>query len=403
MTALVETNLESGNAIRLIENIPVRNLWLLMLYASELYLHIDTRKVDDEDVEDNPEQIADLVAEILCHQVKLRLMRNLSYGYESKVAIISRVRGRIDTLTTERRRLLDKGKVCCKYDELAINTPRNRYVRAALERLGKFDIKSSLAHKCHTLTISLERLGVSKEKPAGYSSKSERFGRHDSGDQVMVAAADLAFSLSLPTEFDGYFHLTTPDTQMKWLRKLFEKAIAGFYSVVLDKKKWRVSAGDQFRWQVSQETAGIGSILPKMKTDIIIKNLNSGLQLVIDTKFNSITMKGWYRAITLRSSYIYQMYAYLRSQEKTGDKLSLSSIGMLLHPSIDCEVNEKVTIQEHPIRFCTVNLGETATAIRKRLLQLSETSFNEGNYDHLREIHAATDKDLGEPGQLRQH
>ncbi len=121
----------SRSEVRTIGKIPVRNLWLLMLYASDLYRQLGTTKID---VEDNLEEIADLVAEILCHQVEQRLMRNLSFGYQSKVDVISRVRGRIDTLYTERHRLLDKGKVCCRFEELTVDTSRNRYVRAALEQ-----------------------------------------------------------------------------------------------------------------------------------------------------------------------------------------------------------------------------------------------------------------------------
>ena len=144
---------------RRLGKIPVRNLWLLMLYASHLYRHLGTNKID---VEDNPENIADLVAEILCHQVEERMMRNLSYGYESKVAVRRRVRGRIETLSTERQRLLEKGKVCCRFDELTVDTHRNRYVRAALARLVKLNLKATLLHKCQALVLSLDRLGVSQ-------------------------------------------------------------------------------------------------------------------------------------------------------------------------------------------------------------------------------------------------
>jgi 5-methylcytosine-specific restriction enzyme subunit McrC len=42
--------------------IPVRNLWLLMLYASDLFRNLEKAKVA---VEDNPEDIPDLVAEML--------------------------------------------------------------------------------------------------------------------------------------------------------------------------------------------------------------------------------------------------------------------------------------------------------------------------------------------------
>ncbi len=343
-----------------------------MLYASDLYRQLGSARIT---VEDNPEDIADLVAEILCHQVERRLMRNLSYSYQSKVAVIGRVRGRIDTLYTERHRLLDRGKVCCRFEELTVDTPRNRYVRSALEQLNALVNNSPLAHRCRSLAMSLDRLGVTKGKPAGYSSKSERLGRHDAEDQKMLAAADLAFSLALPTEFTGQHHLSVPDKDIYWLRKLFEKAIAGFYAVALGKSEWRVSAGKQFYWQISHKTAGIEAIMPNMKTDIIIDKKSSGERLVIDTKFNSVTTKARFREETLRSGYIYQMYAYLRSQENPEDLMSLTTCGMLLHPSVGCDVDERVTIQEHSIRFCTINLGNVAVRIRQQLLKLLANSF----------------------------
>lgn len=366
------TQLQTNN-IRRIGKIPIRNIWLLMLYASDLYRHLGSKKLD---VEDNPDQIANLVAEILCHLVEERLARNLSYGYNCKEAEVSRVRGRINVLTTERHRLLDKGKICCRFDELTLDTIRNRYVLTALDRLSKFGIKSSLANRCGSLALKLSNLGVSKVKPSGYSYQTERFGRHDVADQKMVAAAELAFSLALPTEFEGQFHLTNPDTDIKWLRKLFEKAVAGFYSVALDKREWLVAPSKQFYWQVSEKSAGIDKILPSMETDIIIDQRLSNKRLIIDTKFNSVTMKGWYRNETLRSGYLYQMYAYLRSQENERNLRSLTSCGMLLHPAVDDEVAEMVKIQGHVIWFCTVNLGDSAISIRKRLLFLIDKAFS---------------------------
>lgn len=372
MLAENHTQLKINN-IQRIGKIPIRNVWLLMLYASDLYRHLGSKKID---VEDNPEQIANLVAEILCHLVEERLVRNLSHGYNSKEAEVSRVRGRINVLTTERHRLLDKGKICCRFDELTLDTPRNRYVVVALEILPKFGIKSSLANRCGSLVLKLSNLGVSKVKPSGYSYQTERFGRHDVSDQKMVAAADLAFSLALPTESEGLFHLTTPDTEIKWLRKLFEKAVAGFYSVVLDKREWLVAPSKQFNWQVSEKSAGIDEILPSMVTDIIIDQRLRNERLIIDTKFNSLTKKGWYRNETLRSGYIYQMYAYLRSQEDEKNSLSLTSSGMLLHPAVDSEVAEMAKIQGHAIWFCTVNLGDSAISIRNRLLFLIHKAFS---------------------------
>ena len=58
--------------IRLIGDIPVRNLWLLMLYASRLFR---SHGSDEVATEDNPDDIPDLVAEILCRQVQRRIQR----------------------------------------------------------------------------------------------------------------------------------------------------------------------------------------------------------------------------------------------------------------------------------------------------------------------------------------
>lgn len=349
--------------------IPVRNLWLLMLYASDLFRDLEKAKVA---VEDNPDDIPDLVAEMLCRRVERRIQRNLSYGYQSCEAILGRVRGRIDLLNTERHRLLDRGKVACRFDELTIDTARNRYVRTALEEISKIVLQGALAHRCRSLAASLRRMGVTGERPNRGEVSIDRFGRHDADDQPMVAASHLAFNLALPTEAAGAKQLSLPDREITWIRKLYEKGIAGFYDVVLSKSGWRVDAGKTIGWQIESKSLGIDKILPSMRTDIILDHSDAGRRIVIDTKFNSVVTRGWYREVTLRSGYVYQIYAYLRSQEGNGDPLAENASGLLLHPSVGDMVNEAVVIQNHEIRFATVDLGATAKEIREQLLQVLE-------------------------------
>ncbi|MGN5191990.1 5-methylcytosine-specific restriction endonuclease system specificity protein McrC [Aeromonas veronii] len=350
-----------------IGSIPVRNLWLLMLYASDLFRDIEKAKVA---VEDNPDYIPDLVAEILCRRVERRIRRNLSYGYQSREAVLGRVRGRIDQLNTERRRLLDRGKVACRFDELTIDTTRNCFVRAALEEISKVVRRRSLAHRCRSLAASLKRMGVIGERPNRSEVSMDRFGRLDADDKPMLAAAHLAFNIALPTEATGAKQLSLPDREITWIRKLYEKGIAGFYDVVLSKSGWRVDAGKTMSWQIERKTLGIDKILPTMRTDIILDHSDAGRRIVIDTKFNSVVKRGWYREETLRSGYLYQIYAYLRSQEGKGDPLAQNASGLLLHPSVGYMVNEAVVIQNHEIRFATVDLGSSAREIREQLLQV---------------------------------
>ena len=111
------------------------------------------------------------------------------------------------------------------------------------------------------------------------------------------------------------------------------------------------------------------AILPGMVTDIVLTNRGQGRRIVIDTKFNSLLKKGRYGNETLRSHYIYQMYAYLRSQEGRG-ALYDTAEGILLHPSVGETIDEYVTLQGHKMRFVTVDLAASARDIRKRLLQI---------------------------------
>lgn len=370
------THLMSGahEGIGRIGRIPVRNLWLLMLYASDLFRELVKEKVA---VEDNPDEIPDLVAEMLCRRVERRIQRNLSYGYQSREAVLGRVRGRIDLLDTERHRLLDRGKIACRFHELTIDTARNRYARTALEEISKIVLQGALAHRCRSLAASLRRMGVTGERPSRGEISIDRFGRHDADDRPVVAAAHLALNLALPTEAAGAKHLSLPDREITWIRKLFEKGIAGFYDVVLSRNGWRVDAGKTLVWPIESKSPGIDKILPSMRTDIILDHSDAGRRIVIDTKFNSVVTQGWYRRETLRSGYIYQIYAYLRSQESNGDLLAGNASGLLLYPSVGDGVNEAVVIQNHEIRFATVDLGATAKEIREQLLQVLEVSYDD--------------------------
>jgi 5-methylcytosine-specific restriction enzyme subunit McrC len=352
--------------------IPVRNLWLLMLYASDLFHHLDRAKIA---VEENPDDIPNLVAEVLAHAVERRLKRNLSRGYQLEEAVLSRVRGRIDLLETERRQLLNRGLVACRFENMTINTPRNRFVYGALSHISRLVSSSELARKCRALASSLRALGVSGELPSRTEMSTERSARHDSGDEFMITAARLAFDLALPTETLGNLSLLQPDRTITWIRKLFEKAVAGFYEVVLISEGWRIQAQKTIHWSIEQRTSGIGRILPSMRVDVVLDRPNTGQRIVIDTKFNSVITRGWHHEEVLRSAYIYQIYAYLRSQEGRGDSHADHASGLLLHPAVGYSIDETVVIQKHAIRFATVNLAATAIEIRERLLQMVDFPF----------------------------
>ena len=210
----------------MVGKIPIRNLWLLMLYASKLYREIPSSR--RYAVEENPDDIPNLVAEILARAVERRLRRNLSYDFRGRRADLTRVRGRIDQLRTERHYLLQQGKIACSFDELTTDTPRNRLVKAALQELTKIIRKKDLTRRCLTAIGALERAGVRNELSLTFrrgTGSAVVVGRTSSEDLQMFAAAQLAFNLNLPTEVSGSSRLPAPDRDEVWARRLFEAAV----------------------------------------------------------------------------------------------------------------------------------------------------------------------------------
>ena len=365
-------------SVATVGRIPVRNLWLLMLYASRLFRELPSTRRSA--AEENPDDIPNLVAEILTRAVERRLRRNLSLEFDRRQADLARVRGRIDSLRTECRLLQQKGRVACSFDELTTDTPRNRFVKVALNQLHQRVNESELRRRCRITAAALERAGVGTDNsrdPVMRDSRSTvSAGRTNTEDRQMLAAAELALNLRLPTEDPGQSPLSAPDRDEVWVRKLFEGAVGGFYDTLLSPQGWSVRTGGVMRWQVESPTEGIQLILPSMKTDIVLQRPDTGSgspasRVVIDTKFTNIVGLGQHGNTTLHSNHIYQIYSYLRSQEQQADPLSLTASGMLLHPSVGEDIDESAVIQGHRIRFATVNLATDSLAIRKRLLELA--------------------------------
>lgn len=351
---------------RAVGRIPVRNLWLLMLYASDLYRALGNARTA---IEAMPDDLPRMVGEILADAVEARLRRHLGLGYQHREQIVNRVRGRIDVLATERKQLLMRGQIACRFDELTLDTVRNRFVRMALEKLAGLLRRHSVGRRCRQLAQRLTELGVSNLGVVRSQIDLERFGGHDTADRLMVSAAKLAYDMAIPSESVGKQYMHQPNRDEVWVRRLFEKAVAGFYRVAL-KGDWTVRAGVTLRWNSSDRTPGLDAVFPQMTVDMMLENATLAQRMVIDTKFTAIYKRSVYRTQTLHSAYLYQIYAYLRSQVAESNPLTQTASGLLLHPAVGERVDESVVIQGHYIRFATVDLAASNGEIREQLISV---------------------------------
>ncbi|MDA9515916.1 restriction endonuclease [Bradyrhizobium sp. CCBAU 11430] len=349
------------------KGIPIRNLWLLLVYASGLAEFESQCGVGtDDDVE-----LADILGRLLVRLVKRRLRTNLSRGYQRREAVIPRVRGRVDWLQTVSRQHLQRGRLACRFEELSFDTPRNRLVRSALIAIAGRVRDHAVAADCRRLGDDLGRLGIVASRPTQQEMSADTIGSHQSEDRFMINAARLAFEMLLPNETPGDMKLSRLKRDEITLRKIFEKGVTGFYRHHLRAADgWTVREQNYQSWQLEPGRSGDVALLPGMKPDIILDR-RQDRRIVIDTKFTSILAKGIADKDKLKSANIYQIYAYLLSQRGRGPLCDRAE-GVLLYPALDHDVDETFTIQGHDIRFVTVDLALKPSEILDRLHSIAQ-------------------------------
>ena len=346
--------------------IPIRNIWYLMAYASNTTTKLSSELTSSEEFLDD---LPDLVARLLLDETRLRIWGNLTVGYRQKQDELSRLRGTVSHIQTVRRNSFARGKIVCKFEEITLDTTENRLVRTALKTIWRMVNDLDLAMKCKATEALLEARGIGLLPQQGGLVSLGRIPANPR-DARMCALAILALQMNIPMQETGSRALYSPEINDKWLRSLFEKAVLGFYQHHLSKKEWSVRGGRKLNWDTDNSTDNLNSMLPSMKTDIEIYNQKDGHRTVIDTKFTSILTTGQYGNPSLRSGYIYQLYAYLRSQENSDEGFSLTSTGMLLHPAAGYSLYEETLIQGHRFRFATVDLLDKPQEISSQLLNL---------------------------------
>lgn len=287
-------------------------------------------------------------------------------------------RGRIELAATMRRGLEHRGVFAYRFDQHTIDTQRNRYLNETLRliayRIGArhaIDGASLTAREAASLARTLTECGVAATPTTGYRAESEVFGQHDRGDARVMQLAQLFRSLRIPSQADGAMRIDELERDETALRKTFERAMYGVLRHALE-SGWAVKHGGRLAWPVERATIGAATIVPRMEIDIRVDNHTTGARTIIDTKYTSITHRGQFDRERLRSSHIYQVYAYIRSQESVNDVPSLSAAGVLLHPSVGVDVDESVWMHGHRFRFVTVDLASDVRTLRAQVLRAVE-------------------------------
>lgn len=340
--------------------IPIENIYYLLLYAWDCLeegsdVHVSAG---------GGETWTDLAARLLVAWIGGQRRKGLDQGYSDTIEITPTVRGKILSIPTVRYQHLRRGRAVCSVDELSLDTPPNRTVKAVIQtllltpqldqRLAKqlrFDLRlfSSVAscrlteHLCHY---------------AQTSSNNRSY-------QLPISVAHLLVNHYIPTEEEGNLRFRSFERDDGPLAVLFESFVLNFC-----RREQRVftAASRTLSWQASEIDALGEALLPRMKTDVTLESANG--HAVIETKYYAKPLTSYRGSEKFRSSHLFQLAAYLEAHETSHPGLR-SMKGVLLYAQpANVAFDVQFRLKNWPIRILTIDLSEDWRDIKAQLLAI---------------------------------
>ena len=353
--------------------IPIRNLWHMLLYAwGEAPLNAMHGWMI-EDAERAP-TLDTLLASILIRLMHQRLRIGLGHDYVEEERKFPGVRGRINFAESLKQRTLDSGQLICEFQGFSTNASKNQIIRSTLARLLKVGQFGPEAASVKEVQQKLRRLirdldGIDFIELTPDLIRRQLHLRNDHDYRLMLSICDLIAQRQMPSGSKGSSSAVPAfDPEALLLHNIYERFVANFYRIHLT--GWNVTAQKRLEWHATEASER----LPIMVPDLILQEKSSDQIIILDTKFtaHSLIENQWGKPV-YDSSHLYQLYAYLKSQEQLSEAHH-NAIGILLYPAVQSKLSEKIELQNHVIRIESLDLSAQWQEIERQLIELIKPS-----------------------------
>jgi 5-methylcytosine-specific restriction enzyme subunit McrC len=346
--------------------IPIRNLWHMLLYAwNEPSLQ---NQVSMGDVEQAP-TLDSLLALILIRLLEQRLRIGLGRGYVEETERLRRVRGKVNFAESLKQQTFERGEAISDFQQYSANEPRNQILRSTLRRLvqvGEFGTDQAAAevlrHRLRRLVRSLHGVDLVELTPE--LVRRQQFAQNENDYLLMLSVCELVVLRQMPLEQEGAQPLPRLDRDAMILHRVYERFVANFYRLHLT--DWEVNAQKLLDWHAPETNEHLPSMVP----DLILREHASGQIVILDTKFTAASLieNQWGKPI-YDSSHLYQLYAYLRSQEELS-AAHRTAAGILLYPAVKTHLSDRVELQGHTVRIECVDLAAEWQEVERQLMKV---------------------------------
>ncbi|SHI17444.1 5-methylcytosine restriction system specificity protein McrC [Sporanaerobacter acetigenes] len=341
--------------------IPIKNIYYMLCYAWNVLEQSDNIFLGSEKFDN----IYNLFARIYINGTSSLIKRGFNRYYIQENEATSTLKGKINISDSIKEQTFYNASMICQFDDFSKNIKLNQIIKTTINILVKSpQLDDDLRNKLLKIRLhfsDIQDIRLSKEL-----FSSLRYNRNNYHYRMLINISELIYCGLITNEDDNEFTFSDfiRDNQMA---KLYEKFVLNFYKIHLDENLYKVHS-PKLKWNLDEEISEEElSLLPEMRTDIVIEDKVKNTQLIIDTKYYAQTLvsSNWTDIEKVRTAHLFQILAYVNNSNFTGDIK-----GMLLYPTIEKEINANFPILGKRIGIRTLNLNTEWKDILDRLLSL---------------------------------
>jgi len=346
----------------------IRNIFYMLCYAFEKMRPDDEAWMNKEEFT----HLHDLLAAILAHGMSHLVKQGLYREYVECNETLSTLKGKLDLPSTIRHRVQRKQVLACQFDEFSENNLLNQILKTTAHHLvlqEEVDPKQRDTLKkllFHFGTVDIINPRLIQWKRLQYQRNNQRY-------RPWIQLCEFIWQHVLFTTESGEYRIKkfTDDN----MADLFERFVRNYYK----QHYTNLSISRKFmHWNFTKPLdSETKKYLPIMKTDITLYDKHHNKTLIIDTKFyrSNILQTGQHGNKTFRSDHLYQIFAYVKNQDK-GNTGNVSGI-LLYAKTTEEDVPDNTSFVIGNNHFCvrTLDLNQPFEQIKQQLDMIAQSYF----------------------------
>lgn len=339
------------------KGIIIRNIYYMLTYAFQ-----DLRQNNYDDIAgEDFDNILDLFAEILYKGTSYQLKRGLHKEYILQCDDITTAKGRININESIRLKLQRKKLLACQFDDFSEDNIHNQIIKSTLSLLIRLnEVKPLRKRRLRSILLFFSNVSDCELKTVRWNGI--KYDRNSSTYRMLHHFCYFVVQRMLLTTEDGPFR--TKDFDEKLMSRLFEKFVLSYYR---KHHPQFCARSAKVEWNINPMESTL-PIIPEMRTDIMLKFPSR--TLIIDTKYYGRSTQEYRDKVSIHSSNLYQINAYVFHEDKSHTG---TVDGMLLYAKTMeeiCPDGQMKLNDGNTIYFRTLDLNQNFGNIKHQLDKL---------------------------------